>query len=56
MGRRIKHTSRDVEELARLMLAEAIGEGVQGMNMVAISDMRSIKPYLEPVFLTSSLS
>ena len=34
MGRRIKHTSRDVEELARLMLAEAIGEGVQGMNMV----------------------
>jgi len=34
MGRRIKHTSRDVEELARLMMAEAIGEGVQGMNMV----------------------
>ena len=34
MGRRIKHTSRDVEELARLMLAEATGEGVEGMNMV----------------------
>ena len=34
MGRRIKHTSRDVEELARLMLAEATGEGAQGMNMV----------------------
>ena len=34
MGRRIKHTSRDVEELARLMLAEATGEGVQGMKMV----------------------
>ena len=34
MGRRIKHTSRDVEELAKLMLAEGIGEGVQGMNMV----------------------
>ncbi len=34
MGRRIKHTARDVEELARLMMAEAIGEGVQGMNMV----------------------
>ena len=34
MGRRIKHTSRDVDELAKLMLAEGIGEGVQGMNMV----------------------
>jgi N-acetylmuramoyl-L-alanine amidase len=34
MSRRIKHTSRDVEELARLMLAEAVGEGAQGMNMV----------------------
>lgn len=34
MGRRIKHTSRDVEELARLMMAEALGEGVEGMNMV----------------------
>src|SRR6476660_387712 len=34
MGRRIKHTSRDVDELARLMLSEGIGEGVQGMNMV----------------------
>ena len=34
MGRRIKHTSRDVEELARLMLAEATGEGAQGMKMV----------------------
>ncbi|WP_421379795.1 cell wall hydrolase [Bacillus salacetis] len=34
MGRQIKHTSRDVESLARLMLSEAIGEGAQGMNMV----------------------
>jgi N-acetylmuramoyl-L-alanine amidase len=34
MGRRIKHTSRDVEELAKLMLAEGVGEGAQGMNMV----------------------
>ncbi|RDY66933.1 cell wall hydrolase [Halobacillus trueperi] len=34
MGRRIKHTSRDVESLARLMLAEATGEGPQGMSMV----------------------
>lgn len=34
MGRRIKHTSNDVEQLARLMLAEGIGEGPKGMSMV----------------------
>ena len=34
MGRRIKHNSRDVDSLARLMLSEAIGEGAQGMSMV----------------------
>ncbi|MGD7043858.1 cell wall hydrolase [Jeotgalibacillus proteolyticus] len=34
MGRPIKHTDRDVDYLARLMLSEAIGEGPQGMNMV----------------------
>ncbi|NEU31756.1 cell wall hydrolase [bacterium LRH843] len=34
MSRRIKHNERDVEELARLMLSEAIGEGAKGMSMV----------------------
>ncbi|MEH7122502.1 cell wall hydrolase [Bacillus sp. JJ1503] len=34
MGRRIRHTSNDVEQLARLMLAEGIGEGPKGMSMV----------------------
>lgn len=34
MARRINYTENDVEELARLMLSEAIGEGAQGMDMV----------------------
>ncbi|MEW8987621.1 MAG: cell wall hydrolase [Bacillus sp. (in: firmicutes)] len=50
MGRRIKHNARDVEELARLMLAEAIGEGVQGMNKVGTVVANRVEANCAPDF------
>ncbi|WFA19034.1 cell wall hydrolase [Paenibacillus mucilaginosus] len=50
MGRRIKHTSRDVDALAKLMLAEAIGEGALGMNMVGTVVANRVEADCDPDF------
>ena len=44
MGRRIKHTSRDVEELARLMLAEGIGEALSAMPAMPAAWVLLVNP------------
>lgn len=50
MGRRIKHTERDVEHLARLMLAEAIGEGAEGMEFVGTVAANRVEADCDPDF------
>ncbi|WP_261177636.1 cell wall hydrolase [Anaerobacillus sp. CMMVII] len=50
MGRRINHTERDVEHLARLMLAEAIGEGAEGMDYVGTVVANRVEADCEPDF------
>lgn len=50
MGRPIKHTTNDVRTLAMLMLAEARGEGVIGMNMVGTVVVNRVNANCAPDF------
>ncbi|RXI96617.1 cell wall hydrolase [Anaerobacillus alkaliphilus] len=50
MGRRINHNERDVEHLARLMLAEAIGEGPEGMDLVGTVVANRVEADCDPDF------
>lgn len=50
MGRPVRHTANDVKTLSMLMLAEARGEGVIGMNMVGTVVVNRVNANCAPDF------